>query len=104
MVHTNRYLRSAAILPLASSGHTSTWRACPVFKLKTSTMPPTLPEPEALDQTRLLATGTGFGQPLSPPARLPTHRLRGMPPPKPPPPPPPPPVPVRLGPRYEGPS
>src|SRR5438128_9644265 len=97
----NRYLRSAAILPLAFSGHTSTLRACPVFKLKTSTMPPTLPEPDALDQMMLLSTGSGVAQPLSPPA-IPIQVLRAMPPPKPPPPPPPPPV--RLGPRYDGPS
>jgi len=61
-------------------------------------MPPTLPEPEALDQMMLLSTGSGVAQPLSPPA-MPIQALRGMPPPKPPPPPPPPPVPVRLGPR-----
>src|SRR5215813_135724 len=106
MVHTKRYFRLAAISPLTSSGHTSTLRACPVFKLKTSTMPPTLPEPEALDQMMLLSTGSGVAQPLSPPA-MPIQVLRGIGPPKPPPPPPPPkppPPPVRLGPRYDGPS
>src|SRR5215471_15043330 len=104
MVHTKRYLRLAAISPLTSSGHTSTLRACPVFKLKTSTMPPTLPEPEALDQMMLLSTGAGVAQPLSPPA-IPIQVLRGIGLLKPPPPPPkPPPPPVRLGPRYDGPS
>src|SRR4030095_4486534 len=104
MVQTKRYLRSAATFPLAWSGHTSTLRACPVFRLKTSTIPPTLPDPEALDQMILLSTGSGVDQPLSPPAIL-IQALRGITPPPPPPPPPPnPPVPVRLGPRYEGPS
>src|SRR2546421_8796084 len=104
MVHTNRYFTSAATLPLALSGHTSTLRAWPVLRLKTSTMPPTLPEPEALDQMMLLSTGSGVAHPLSPPA-IPIHVLRGIiPPPPPPPPPKPPAAPVRLGPRYEGPS
>src|SRR5262252_87198 len=100
-----RYLRSEAMLPLAWSGQTSTLRAWPVLRLKTSTMPPTLPEPDALDQMMLLSTGSGVDQPLSPPA-MPIQALRGIAPPPPPPPPPPPkpPVPVRLGPRYEGPS
>src|SRR5215813_15642895 len=99
MVQTKRYFRLAAISPLTSSGHTSTLRAWPVFRLKTSTMPPTLPEPEALDQMMLLSTGSGVDQPLSPPA-MPIQALRGLPPP-PPPPPPKPPAPVRLGPRYD---
>src|SRR4051812_31249380 len=98
MVQTKRYFRSAAILPLAWSGQTSTLRACPVLTLKTSTMPPTLPDPEALDQMMLLSTGSGVAQPLSPPATL-IQALRGMRPA-----PPPPPAPVRLGPPYEGPS
>src|ERR1051325_3284175 len=95
-------------------------------------MPPTLPDPDALDQMMLLSTGSGVAQPLSPPA-TPIQALRGIgptkpppppprappptpiralreiappnpPPPPPPPPPPKPPPPVRLGPRYEGPS
>src|SRR5947209_5385824 len=108
MVHTKRYFRSLATSPLISTGHTSTLRAWPVFKLKTSTMPPTLPEPDALDQMMLLSTGSGVAQPLSPPA-IPIQVLRGIgapkpPPPPPPPPPKPPPPPVRLGPRYDGPS
>src|SRR5204863_2959807 len=92
-----RYFRSEAMCPLAWSGHTSTLRACPVFRLKTSTMPPTLPDPDALDQMMLLSTGSGVDQPLSPPAIF-IQALRGIPPP------PKPPAPVRLGPRYDGPS
>src|SRR5947209_12632125 len=104
MVHTKRYFRSLATSPLISTGHTSTLRAWPVFKLKTSTMPPTLPEPEALDQMMLLSTGSGVAHPLSPPV-TPIQVLRAIiPPPPPPPPPKPPAAPVRLGPRYEGPS
>src|SRR2546425_325153 len=104
MVHTNRYFTSAAVLPLALSGQTSTLRDWPVLRLKTSTMPPTLPEPEALDQMILLSTGSGVAHPLSPPV-TPVQVLRAMiPPPPPPPPPKPPAAPVRLGPRYEGPS
>src|SRR6266850_1307266 len=93
MVQTKRYFSSAAVEPLLWSGHTSTLRAWPVLRLKTSTMPPTLPDPEALDQMMLLSTGSGVAQPLSPPATL-IHALRGMMPA-----PPPPPAPVRLGPR-----
>ena len=33
-------------------------------------MPPTLPDPEALDQMILLSTGSGVDHPLSPPATL----------------------------------
>src|ERR1051325_5491325 len=98
IVHTNRYFRFEAISPLTFSGHTSTLRAWPVLMLYTSTMPPALPEPAALDQMMLLSAGSGVAQPLSPPA-TPIQALRGMPPPPKPPPPP-----VRLGPRYDGPS
>src|SRR3989475_11389862 len=98
MVQTKRYFSSAAVDPLLWSGQTSTLRPCPVRKSKRSTMPPTLPEPEALDQMMLLSTGSGVAQPLSPPATD-CQALRGMPPPK-----PPPPVRLLLGPRYEGPS
>src|SRR6267378_289496 len=97
MVHTKRYFNSAAVEPLLWSGHTSTLRACPLRKSKRSTIPPMLPEPEALDQMMLLSTGSGVAQPLSPP---PTgcQALRGicpLPPPNPPPR-------VLLGPRYDG--
>src|SRR6266705_7113100 len=102
MVHTKRYFRSAGGDPFVWSGHTSTFRACPFRKSKRSTIPPTLPDPEALDQMMLLSTGSGVAQPLSPPATD-CQALRGMSPPPPPPPPKPPP-PVRLGPRYDGPS
>src|SRR5438132_5494129 len=97
MVQLKRYFKSVAVQPPVSSGHTSTLRACPEINSKRSTMPPTLPDPEALDQMRLLSTGSGVAQPLSPPA-TPCQALRGMPPP------PKPPPPVRLGPRYDGPS
>ena len=62
-------------------------------------MPPTLPEPDALDQIRFGSTGSGVAQPLSPPATV-CHMLRGIPPP----PPPNPPDRLLLGPRYDGPS
>src|SRR5688572_20565505 len=56
-------------------------------------MPPTLPEPDALDQIKLGSTGSGVAQPLSPPATV-CHMLRGIV------------APTRLllGPRYDGPS
>src|SRR6266850_5439169 len=93
MVQTKRYFSSAAVEPLLWSGHTSTLRPWPVVRLKRSTMPPTLPDPEALDQMMLLSTGSGVAQPLSPP---PTgcQALRGMLLP-----PPPPPARLLLGPR-----
>src|SRR6266404_3247154 len=93
MVQTKRYFRSIAVEPLIWSGQTSTLRDCPLRVSKRSTIPPTLPESDALDQTTLLSKGSGVAQPLSPPATD-CQALRGMPPrPK-----------VRLGPRYEGPS
>src|SRR5438876_5900897 len=97
MVQLKRYFKSAAVQPPISSGHTSTLCDCPVANSKRSTMPPTLPDPEALDQMMLLSTGSGVAQPLSPP---PTdcQALRGIcpaPPPKPP-------LRVLLGPRYDG--
>src|SRR5256885_17123568 len=91
MVHTNRYFTSAAVLPLALSGQTSTLRDWPVLRSKTSTMPPTLPEPEALDQMMLLSTGSGAAHPHPPPA-TPIQVLRPIIPPPPPPPPPKPPA------------
>src|SRR5439155_27134359 len=100
MVQLKRYFKSAAVHPPVSSGHTSTLCDCPVANSKRSTMPPTLPDPEALDQMILLSTGSGVAQPLSPPATD-CQALLGIAPPPPPPPPPPPkpPPPVRLGPR-----
>ncbi len=48
-------------------------------------MPPTMPEPEAVDQTMFESFGSGVAQPLSPPPTA-FHMARGMPgsPPKPP--------------------
>src|SRR6478672_8182801 len=65
-----------------------------------ATMPPTLPEPDALDQIKLGSVGSGVDQPLSPPATV-CQALRGM---MFPPPPPPPKMRLLLGPRYDGPS
>src|SRR5439155_16697604 len=114
MVQLKRYFKSAAVHPPVSSGHTSTLCDCPVANSKRSTMPPTLPEPEALDQMILLSTGSGVANPLSPPVTG-CQTLReigppeGGPPPRPPPSPPPssppppkprpPPVRLLLGPR-----
>ena len=39
----------------------------PVFRSKRETMPPTEPNPEALDQIKSLFVGSGVAQPLSPP-------------------------------------
>src|SRR5690348_1042122 len=123
----NRYFNSAAVEPLVCSGHTSTLRACMLRSSNTVTIPPTLPEPEALDQIMLGSTGSGVANPLSPPVTG-CHTLReigppegttGAPPrpplppssppsspaPRPPPPPKrPPPERLLLGPRYELPS
>ncbi len=48
-------------------------------------MPPTMPEPEAVDQTMFESVGSGVAQPLSPPHTA-RHIARGMPgsPPNPP--------------------
>ncbi|PYR60641.1 MAG: hypothetical protein DMF85_04405 [Acidobacteria bacterium] len=59
-------------------------------------MPPTEPDPDALDQMTLASTGSGVAQPLSPPS-TPCHSEREMPPPRPP-------ERLTLGPRYDGPS
>src|SRR5215831_1896734 len=98
MVQLKRYFRSAAVQPPVASGQTSTLRAWPLANSKRSTIPPTLPDPDALDQMMLLSARSGVAQPLSPPATD-CQALRGMPPP----PNPPPPL-VLLGPRYDGPS
>src|SRR5581483_2744449 len=99
MVQLNRYLTSAAGDPSGLSGQISTLRDTPVLVLWRTTMPPTLPEPEAVDQTSVGSVGSGVANPLSPPPTV-THKLRGMPPPKPP----KPPSLLLLGPRYDGPS
>src|SRR5580700_2726840 len=78
-----RNFNSAAVAPLVCSGHISTLRAWRVRSSKTVTIPPTLPEPEALDQMILLSTGSGVAKPLSPPVTG-CHELREMAPPRPP--------------------
>src|SRR6266581_3517467 len=66
-VHTNRYLRLSAVQPTVDSGQTSTFCVMPVRMLYFVTIPPTLPNPDALDHTRFVSTGSGVAQPLSPP-------------------------------------
>src|SRR5689334_11817305 len=82
----NRYFTSAAGAPIVVSGHTSTCRACLVFRSSRITVPPTLPEPVPLFHTRLLFTGSTVANPLSPPS-IPSHSLREIGPvaPRPPP-------------------
>src|SRR5579864_2104856 len=84
-----RNLSSAAGAPLVCSGHISTLRAWRLRSSKTVTIPPTLPEPEALDQMMLGSTGSGVEKPLSPPVTE-CQALRGIGPPAGAPPPPPP--------------
>src|SRR5215510_3963618 len=96
---TNLYFKSAAG-PFESSGHTSTFRKCRLFSSYRTTIPPTLPEPEALDQMMFGSTGSGVAHPLSPPPTV-CHMDRGMVAPRPPPRPPPSSVRLLLGPRYE---
>src|SRR5579872_1372183 len=90
---TKRYGTSAAAWPPVLSGQTSTF--CPIRDLssKRTTMPPRLPEPEAVDQMRFGSTGSGVAQPLSPPSTA-CHSLRAIVPPDR----------LLLGPRYDGPS
>src|SRR5262249_20349297 len=97
--HTNRYFKSAGG-PFASSGHTSTLRSCRLFSSYLTTMPPTLPEPEAVDQMMLGSTGSGVANPLSPPP-IECHMPRGIWLPPPPPPRPPSLRRLLLGPRYD---
>src|SRR5574341_2144200 len=92
--HTNRYLSSAGGQPPVLTGQTSTWCAWRVFRSMRVTIPPTEPEPEAVDHTISGSSGSGVAQPLSPPATE-NHSERGMVPP----PPPKPPVRLLLGPR-----
>src|SRR5687768_3529875 len=102
MTQLKRYLRSAGT-PFAWSGQTSTFRPCRFGSSYRTTIPPTLPEPEALDQMMFGSTGSGVAHPLSPPS-TPCHAERWMRGPPPPPPPPKPPERLLLGPRYDGPS
>src|SRR5437667_8013332 len=93
-----RYFKSPAGWPKVASGQTSTLADRPVRASYRVTMPPALPKPEALDQTRLGSSGSGVAQPSSPPPTE-CHAPRGIPPP-----PPPPPSLLLLGPMDEGPS
>src|ERR1051325_3297519 len=88
-----RYFTSAAANPPVDCGHTSTLAPVFVRRSKRTTMPPRLPEPDAVDHTRFVSTGSGVAKPLSPPW-IECHMLRGICPP----------VRLLLGPRYDGPS
>src|SRR6266851_5713445 len=61
---------------------------CCLLSSYRATIPPTLPEPDALDQMMFGSVGSGVAQPLSPPATE-CHSPRGITPAPPPPPPPP---------------
>ncbi len=88
---TNRYFTPAAG-PLDCLGQISTLRNCRRVSSKRTTMPPTIPEPEAVDQMMLGSVGSGVAQPLSPPPTA-CHCPRTMRPP---------PRRLLLGPRYVG--
>src|SRR6476659_7958040 len=91
--HTKRYWTSPAGYPPVLSGQTSTFWPIRVLKSKRTTIPPRLPEPDAVDQMMFGSTGSGVAHPLSPPC-TPCHSLRAIVFP----------VLLLLGPRYEGPS
>src|SRR5512136_3266180 len=74
--HTKRYFTPSAG-PFDWSGHTSTLRNWRRFSSKRTTMPPTIPDPEALDHTMLGSDGSGVAHPLSPPPTA-CHIARGM--------------------------
>ena len=63
---TKRYFTPSAG-PLDCWGHTSTLRNMRRFSSNRTTMPPTMPEPEAVDQITFGSVGSGVAQPLSPP-------------------------------------
>src|SRR3972149_4323954 len=88
-----RYYTPAAACPAVDCGHTSTLAPVRVRRSNRTTMPPRLPDPDAVDQTRFVSTGSGLPKPLSPPCP-PCHMLRGICPP----------ARLLLGPRYDGPS
>src|SRR5689334_17734341 len=90
---TNRYSTSAAACPPVLSGHTWTFWPVRVRSSKRITLPPRLPDPDAVDQMTFGSTGSGVAQPLSPPCTE-CHSLRGIVPP----------ARLLLGPRYDGPS
>src|SRR5437899_490778 len=78
MVQLKRYFTSPAGHPSGLSGHISTLRDMPALTSYRATMPPTLPAPDAVDQTMLLSKGSGVANPLSPPPTV-CHIERGMP-------------------------
>src|ERR1700737_3605738 len=80
--HTKRY-RTPSAGPLVCCGHTSTLRNCRRPSSKRTTIPPTIPEPEAVDHTILEPIGSGGAQPLSPPPTE-CHSPREIPAPRPP--------------------
>ena len=88
-----RYFTSPAGKPPVLSGYTSTFCPCRTRSSKRTTMPPRLPEPDAVDQMTFVSTGSGVAKPLSPPW-TPCHSLREMPKP----------LRLLLGPLYDGPS
>src|SRR4051812_13015497 len=83
--HTKRYLTFSAG-PFSCAGQTSTLRSWRRFSSNRMTMPPTMPEPDAVDHTSLELVGSGVAHPLSPPPTE-CHMPREIPPPRPPPPP-----------------
>src|SRR5829696_2900169 len=72
-----RYLTSAAGWPPVLCGHTSTLCPWRLRLSKRTTMPPLLPDPDALDQMTFVSTGSGVAKPLSPPS-TPNVSLRGI--------------------------
>src|SRR3972149_3461833 len=76
-VHWKRYSSFSAGQPTVLSGQISTRCTCLVFSLKRSTIPPTLPRPDAVAQTMSLSMGSGMANPLSPPPTE-CHRLLGI--------------------------
>src|ERR1043166_8547172 len=56
--HTKRYCTAAAGCPPVRSGHTSTFWPCRVRSSKRTTIPPRLPDPDAVDQMMFGSTGS----------------------------------------------
>src|SRR5690349_8454564 len=79
---TNRYLTPSAG-PLDCDGQTSTLRNWRLSSSNLTTIPPTIPEPDAVDQMRFEFFGSGVAQPLSPPPTE-CHMPREIPAPRPP--------------------
>src|SRR5687768_742835 len=80
--HTKRYFTPSAG-PFDCCGQTSTLRNCRLSSSNLTTMPPTIPEPDAVDQMMFEFLGSGVAQPLSPPPTE-CHMPREMPAPRPP--------------------